>query len=158
MGNLGGPIGEAQPSITRISISEPKPLAYINYGDIITEDDFKLYSKKYKFYAITIKPCSTVNKLKYQKNPQGLSDLAIELGKVNKFSVNELHFEYTEEKKNGRYPHIHLTAIKTGCLMRFYQKGFSIYIEPIYNFTNWMSYCKKDQLPQNEYMFVPEFN
>lgn len=146
---------EAPGSETTISIKGIKPIKDIQIGEILEDIDFMIYSKKYKYYGVTIKPCSTIHKLKYQKDPQLLAELAIQLASVNKFAINELHFEYTTEKKHGKYPHIHFTALKSTSLFKFYQKGFSIYIEPIYNYNKWISYCKKDQ-DKIDYSFIPD--
>lgn len=143
-----------QGSATTISIKGIKPVKDIQIGEVIEDIDFQLYSKKYKFYGITIKPCSTANKLRYQADPQLLAELAIDLAKLNKFAINELHFEYTTEKKNGKYPHIHFTALKSTSLFKFYQKGYSIKIVPIYNYNKWISYCKKQQEVDNDYLFI----
>lgn len=154
MGKFKGVSAESTGSETTIS-KLVKPIKDIQVGEVMSDIDYEKYSEKYNFYGMTIKPCSTLYKKQCQNEPQHLTDLALNLAQINKFAVNELHYEFTEEKKNGRYPHIHCTIIKKGSLMKFYQKGYSIYIEPIYNYKKWVNYCKKeDQDNTDDYMFL----
>lgn len=147
--------GEAG-SETTIS-KQVKPVKDIQIGEVIDELDFLTYSQHYNFFAFTIKPCSTFNKKKYAQNPQLLTEYVLQLAKINNFAVNELHYEFTTENKNGSYPHVHFTVLKKSTLTKLYSKGLSIYIEPIYNYDKWVSYCKKDQTKLlDEYSFIDE--
>lgn len=113
----------------------------------LTEEQYdELFEKEYKFYGITVCPCSNSWKQRTQDNPQLLADFAIQMATKNNATVAELHFEYKEEKKNGRYPHVHFTALKKSTNFRFYTYGLSIKIVPIYNFSGWKSYCLKDEI------------
>lgn len=137
-----------------VTLSNKLPTVKLEHLMELSEDDFSnLQFQNYCFFGITITPCSTTWKINAQNNPQILADFAISMGQKNNFTISELHYEYKEEQKIGKYPHVHFTAIRKTTNFRFYSYGLHIKIKPIYNYPGWRSYCKKDEL-KSDYSFI----
>lgn len=158
MGEFEGGKAESAVSATNISIKlenirkHPKNLQIIS-DNVCDIETFIEASKYVNFYGITVSPCSQANKMASQQDPQILSRFAESVGLSSKYVIHKLNFEIKTEKKNGDFPHIHYTVLKKGSLQRFYLKGYSIYITPVYSYEGWISYCKKDE-NKDDYSFV----